>query len=113
MTQSNSLDVRPGVTATFRFPVKTVDRRGDVLVVVLEVPPQESMTENVFGVSAADGAMLWQVERVAMTGTNPVNRYLNVLPADGADHAWLYNWNGADVLVDVRTGRVIRAELGK
>ena len=89
----------------FRYPIWDVKEVDGILVALLRVPATESMTENVFGVSQA-GVILWQIERIPETGTDPVNYYTGLRPVPGGK-VTLGNWNGLAVAVDVRTGKVL------
>ena len=107
-----ALEVGAGAKVALPFPVSKAMAVGDVIVVLVDPPAGVSLTENAFGVSV-DGLVLWQIERIAMTGTDPNNRYTGLNPAGNSGAVSLFNWNGADVMVDVRTGRVISARPGK
>src|SRR5262245_45464382 len=91
-----------GAMIEFKYPIQEVAAVGDVIVVLLDVPPKESMTENIFGVSNS-GKILWQIERIAATATYPVNCYTSILTT-----LKLYNWNGNGVEIDATTGKVIQ-----
>jgi len=95
----------------FDLPIHEVAEVNDVLIVLLDVPPRVSMTENVFGVSKA-GQIIWQIERIPETATNPVNRYTSFFPPTGRT-AKLYNWNGTGVEIDARTGKVVAKWLSR
>lgn len=86
-------------------PPREVLPLNGMLVVLLDVPPNEVMTENVVGVSA-DGTVAWQIQKIASTGTNPVNCYTALSQSDDRTFRAV-NWNGTDVDVDVATGRVV------
>jgi hypothetical protein len=96
-----------GPPALFEHPIRELTEVGEVAVVVLEVPLDAVMTENVFGVSR-DGERLWQIEWIPETGTNPRNTYVGVTfaePEKGLVH--VADRNGTVVDVDVRTGRIV------
>ncbi len=93
------------------LPGKECVQVQDVIVVVLDVPPKQSMTENVFGVSL-EGRVLWQIERIPETATDPVNRYTNVRTGQ-LGTAIVFNWNGTDITIDSRTGKVLDSVITK
>lgn len=64
-----------GVAAVeFAYTIGDVAVISDVFVVRLNVPPSESMTENVFGVSKK-GEIIWQIERIPEISIDPTNDY--------------------------------------
>lgn len=96
-----------GAVVRFDFEIKETTEVGGVLILVLEVPPDQMMAENVFGI-AKDGSRLWQIERNPDTATDPVNRYVGLSPID--DHTLsVANWNGFVVDVNARTGQITRS----
>jgi hypothetical protein len=105
------LPTSEGATVEFDHTIREVVEVGDVLIVLLDVPPKESMTENVFGVSKA-GQILWQIERIPATATDPVNCYTSIFPPKGGI-VRLYNWNGTGVRIDPQTGKVLATWFGK
>ena len=96
-----------GKVVSFDFPIKEALEVGEVSVVVLDVPPDEVMTENAFCVSK-DGKVLWQIERIPETSTDPVNVYVGVSQGESPETVRIANWNGDVATVDVQTGRVVQ-----
>ena len=99
------LRIEGATTVEFRYPIWDIAEVDDVLVVLLRIPAKESMTENVFGVSQA-GVILWQMQPIPETGTDPVNFYTGLKPLAGGK-ILLGNWNGFAVVVDVQMGKVL------
>jgi hypothetical protein len=95
----------------FDFSVREFLKVGDIAIVILEVPPGRTMTENVFGISP-DGTVLWQIERTAANSTHPVNRYLGVATT-AARVIRIGNWNGISTEVDVLTGKILDTRVAK
>jgi hypothetical protein len=96
-----------GPKSSFEYPVEELTEIGDMAVVVLTVPRNAVMTENVFGVSR-DGTRLWQIEWYAATGTYEKNCYVGVTraePEKGIVH--IANFNGDVVDVNLKTGKVM------
>ena len=108
--QGNQLIV-DGREVSSRWPIKQALESGARVVVVLAVPPTESMTENVFGVSA-NGAIEWQIERVPETALAPGNRYMDIRVGDGGT-VIAGNWNANDVTIDAATGKALHVEFTK
>ena len=98
------LQINGDVRAKFPFDIRKVIECGDRKVVLLTIPPTASMTENVFGVNA-DGAIVWQVEKIPETSIHPQLWYADMDPVSN-NTVRLYNWNGWSVEVDISTGRV-------
>src|SRR5438105_1545348 len=92
--------------AEFEFPVKETVDVGAVLVVLLDVPPDKVMSENVFGVSK-NGEILWQIERVPEIAADSASVYTGIFGHD-ENIVCLGNWIGVAAEVDARNGKVIR-----
>ena len=107
----HSIEFQGGQKLRFDFDIKEGVEVNGVLVVVLDVPSDRAMTENVFGIST-DGRRLWQIERIPSTATDPVNRYVEVVN-HSTGVASIGNWNGVVVDIDVQTGKVLRQRFGK
>jgi len=100
-----------GAVVDFDFEISQVMQVDNVLVVILEVPPDRVMPENVFGVSPT-GALLWRIERTVENSSDPTNRYIEITGhANGVVR--IYNWNGVNSGVDVHTGKVLDARIAK
>jgi hypothetical protein len=97
-----------GITVSFEFVVRKVLTVGNVAVVLLDVPRDRSMPENVFGL-AGDGTRLWQIEAVQTHGGQPYFHYVD-MDSCGADRVRLWNYGTFVVDLDVNTGRVLRTE---
>ena len=102
--EQNRLLIDGQMWAEFVFPIKQAREVQDVVVVILPVPPDRTMTENVFGV-LGDGHVAWQIERIPETSTGSVNCYMDLREEGG--NIIVGNWNGTDVTVDVHTGTVL------
>ncbi len=107
----NKLVLENGKIVAFDFPIEQTIEVAGTMVVALDVPADRSMTENVFGVSS-EGSIIWQIERIAETATYPVNSY-TALRKDGLDRIIAFNWNGTDVIVDLKTGKVLGTRFTK
>jgi len=96
---------------TFDYPIKEAVEINGIIVVLLGVPSNRVMTENVFAIST-DGKMLWQIERTIGNSTDPVNVYTGFTGHD--EHSiQVYNWNGTANVVDLETGKVRRTEIAR
>lgn len=96
-----------GATVEFAYDIGEVAVINDVFVVVLNVPLDASMTENVFGVSKK-GEMIWQIERIPEISIDPTNSYTGVFPT-----LKLSKWSCHGVEIDVNTGKVVAKWFGK
>src|ERR1043165_3278686 len=106
--EANTVQAPSGVRVTLAHPVRETAEVAGVLVVLLRIPKDQSMPENVFGVSA-DGNVLWQGEAVATNGAQP---YFYYAAGDAQGEGWVALWNYGGFLaeVDVHTGLVRRVE---
>ncbi len=104
----SELRLENGKTVTFLYPIKECQTTDEVIVVVLNVPPNVRVTENVYGVSPG-GQILWQIERTPLMGTDGADRFVRVTPGD-AGRVWVTNWNGYAAEVDVRSGKILSTE---
>ncbi len=100
-----------GATVEFAYPIREVAEVGNVVVVLLDVPAHESMTENVFGVSQ-DGDVVWQIEPIPDITNDPTDCYTGFVSATPGKLA-LCKWGGIGVEIDPNTGRVLRHWIGK
>jgi hypothetical protein len=97
---------------SFDYPIGTIFETCGILLVVLDVPPKQSMTENVFAVSK-EGEILWQIEPTPKTASHPVNSYINVGDSSIPGIAVATNWNCTNVYINIITGKVIDTEFTK
>ena len=88
----NKVQALNGGAVEFLYPVKEAEEVAGVLIVVLQVPPKESMTENVFKISA-EGKIIWTIERIRETATDPVDRYVGVSPQRQLGQNWELEWH--------------------
>lgn len=93
-----------GQVVTFEYPIRGAREVQGVLVVVLNVPQERSMTENVFAVSA-DGRLLWQIKPCPTNSGDPAFRYTDIIRADG-NTIWIDNTSEVGSAVDVHSGTV-------
>ena len=105
------LQISEGATLAFEYPICEVVEVGDVMIVLLEVPPHESMIDNVFGVSKA-GQIIWQIEPIPGATADPVNCYTGIFPREEG-RVMLNDWAGIGVEIEPRTGKVIDWWIGK
>jgi hypothetical protein len=95
---------------SFDYPIGSIFETCGLLIVVLDVPPDYLMTENVFGVSK-QGEIVWQIEPTSKTSyPHPTNFYVGSQDSNIAGLAMIWNFNGTAVFIDVRTGKVVIAE---
>ncbi|MFC3959232.1 hypothetical protein [Halovivax cerinus] len=84
----------------FRHPVKETADKGDVVIVLLDVPVGEIDNRNVIGVSK-DGDRLWEIEPISDDPTRD-QAYVSLYERGG--DVWVGNPIGAECKVDARTG---------
>jgi hypothetical protein len=100
-----------GNVIPFPYDIKETLEVNGILVVLLEVPPDRVMTENVFAISS-DGKLLWQIAPTAGNSTDPVNTYTG-FTGHGEGTVRIFNWNGTSSLVDLQTGKVLATGVAK
>jgi hypothetical protein len=100
-----------GNIVTFDFDIREIVEVDGVLIVILDIPPDRTMTENVFGISK-EGKLLWQIERTAANSSDPTNVYTTITGHD-QNTARIYNWNGTSNSVDAGTGKVLSTGIAK
>ncbi len=102
-----------GDAAEFPYPIASTRLIGRSSVVILNVPPDDVLTENVFGVSDSN-LLQWQIERIADTATDPSNVYMDfVSPMDAQCQVDIANWNGTVVTVDAVNGAIVKTRFSK
>jgi hypothetical protein len=110
--RESRIEFDKGTQVTLPFTVGDTALVDGVLIAVLKLPPGQSMTENVFGISPR-GAILWQIERIPATCIDPVaNQYVTIMGHDKG-RVRVNNWTGAAVDVYVLTGKVKQWYWGK
>jgi hypothetical protein len=112
INQNRTLVLSNGKTVTFDYEKKDSVELGSVIVVVLEIPRGKVMTENVFGVSSDNGIILWQIERLLETSSDPENRYTGI-SAFKNNTVRIANWNDTVVDVEATTGKLIGKYFGR
>lgn len=110
--EDNKLLLGKNTRISFDCPIKAVLNSYRILVILLDVPPKQSMTENVFGVSE-DGKIIWQIERIPEISTNPANYYTGVNESGTLGVIACYNWCGMNVFVDIETGKIFETQFAK
>jgi hypothetical protein len=104
--------VGDGRRVHFDFPILEVAERSGVCIVVLNIPPKVSMTENVYGVSG-EGIILWQIERSEKSGHDPTCCYVGFVPCDVPRAVRIANWSCWVADVDVRSGTILSEYFAK
>jgi hypothetical protein len=97
---------------SFDYSIKSILETENIIIVVLDVPPKLSMTENVFGVSA-EGNIIWQIERIPETANDPVNCYVGLSAHTLQSKCFVTNWNCICATVDIKTGKVLDTQFTK
>ncbi len=93
---------------SFPYPVAQVLEFSSAAIVRLEPPTKSCFNENVYGVSYG-GEILWRIEpREHVHEDSP---YTGMIQA--GENAKLFNWDGAELLVDPISGHVLKEEYGK
>jgi hypothetical protein len=102
-----------GQVVSFDYPIRELLNVGEFAVIVLDVPPDAVMTENVFGLTR-DCRISWQIERSPSTASDPVNVYVGASRlVDRPSVVVVTNWNGIAAYVDVSTGRILETMIVK
>ena len=109
--EDNDLILENSKRVSFDCPIRSVLETSGIIVVLLHIPAGKIMTENVFGISG-EGKVIWQIERIPETATDPLNRYV-ALWDNTPGVALACNWNCTNAYVDVKTGKVIDTKFTK
>jgi hypothetical protein len=102
--RGKTLVFESGEEVHFEYPIRSAIDVGEITVVVLDIPRDVIMTENVFGVTSK--GIKWQIQRIPETSKYPVNCYMDTRFLS-EEVVRVGNWNGFEVDVCVRDGQVI------
>ncbi len=100
-----------GQIVDFDLPIFKAIEISGIIVVVLDVPRNQSMTENVLGV-LPNGTLVWQIEKIPDLSMHPANCYTGVREGPSGT-AIVFNWSCIDVTIDVKTGKVLDSRITK
>ncbi len=106
--KGNKLVLDSGCEVLFDHGLKDVLEFGEIFVVLLSIPVGTTYNRNVFGISKADGRVLWQIQPTASivmpTNDNP---YVGIgRKEDGAVSATTFD--GITVYLDPISGKEVR-----
>jgi hypothetical protein len=97
-----------GSDVKFKWPIAKVLDFVDILVVCLEPEVGACFNENVFGVDLF-GRIVWTIDkRKHVYDDSP---YTSIIKK--GDLVQLFNWDGDELLVDPKTGKVMSVGYGK
>ncbi|WP_375055094.1 hypothetical protein [Zobellella sp. DQSA1] len=106
---NNVLKIKPsGTSVSFQWPIAQVVSFSDILVVRIEPDPGSCFNENVFGVNK-DGSIVWTIEKIKHVYDD--SPYTSIVAKD--DNIKLFNWDGDELLVEPKSGRIISIGYGK
>jgi|SRR3989344_2075816 len=92
----------------FPSEVKQVLEFDDVLIVRLKVSKENTLGENVFGVSL-DGRILWQIPTISHVYQN--SPYTSIYRE--GDFVGAFNWDGTELTLNRLTGEIIKQGYSK
>lgn len=104
----NTLEI-DGTTTEFEYEIGETVVLDDVVVVRLDVPPDEVRNRNVVAVDET-GTERWTI-REPSQGSSGDNPYMNIGMEDG--ELWAGTWHGTAYRVDVETGDLLNCEFRK
>ncbi len=115
--KDNQIIFSNGEIVSFELQIRDATEIGDVIVVILKVPIDKTMNENVFGLSK-EGKIVWQIERTALTLTDPVNYFVGFVSHPSITHTSINrvaidSYSGLLVIVDVATGKIVGTDFRK
>ena len=103
--KENKLTINGNQSIKFKYNVKNVVEVNNTIIVLLDIPPKESMSENIFAISD-EGQILWQIEpRKDSTKNDPDDVYVG-LHYINQDEIKAFHWQGLAVVVDTFTGKI-------
>jgi len=97
-----------GRDVTFKWPISQALVCGEVVVVRIDPPVGACDNRNVYGV-APSGEIVWQIEPIKHSYADSPYTGMSL----NSEGAVLSNWDGANVVVEPATGRIIRQYQGK
>ena len=106
--KAEKLMLSSGKVIRFPYPVKKALEFDEAIVVVLDVPPGEEYSENVFAVGH-DGKILWRIKKHPRN--LDVSKWLD-LNREG-DNVQIGNWDGLELIVEPATGRILKEWIGR
>lgn len=105
-TKDNKVLFTENISVDFEYPIENVFEVDDILIVLLEVPNNVSDRRNVFAFDRL-GDFLWQIKDVPLYYNGDSCPFVGALIND-QNELVLFNWCDTAVIVDPRTGDVIR-----
>ena len=112
-TITNKLVVDGHDVASFPFPIQEAKEIQGTIVVILDIPPNEIFSQNAYGYVLSE-SRLWQIDKYyphePLCGVFVVNI---LSPDDIMGQVRLWTWTCVTLYVDLKTGKIIRTELGK
>ncbi len=106
--ENNKLKFSSGASYNFKYPIDEIKICEKIVIVRLDIPPKVILNENVYGISE-NGELLWQIEKLDHIYED--SPYTGMTLKEGK--LILYNWDGLEVNIDPKTGKVISKSYGK
>jgi hypothetical protein len=91
----------------FGFPIESLLQFGNVVVVLLKPAQFSDCPANVFGLSVADGSILWQAQNVDWFPDEGPHRYMGIRKVN-EKLVQLYHSHGYLFDIDPQTGKVMK-----
>lgn len=103
-TKSNKVVFDDGKTIKLAYPIYKAELVGNVLIVLLESGTSEIYNENVFGIDIIKREIIWQMPKISYVDENSPYTQITVKKKNIA----AYNWNGELVIINPKTGKIIK-----
>lgn len=107
--EENRLILDNGKIAEFDLNIAEVVEIDGCTIVRLRVDPPHHFNENIFAVSAQTGQKIWQVEPIPTIYSD--SPYTDLALENGEVKAC--NWDGTNVIIDAKSGKILRSVQGK
>lgn len=92
----------------FDYPIGEILEFPEALIVLLEPAPGAEYNENVFAIGWS-GEKIWQIRPLEnVYADSPYTKIYR-----SGENVGLSNWDGLDVIVDAKTGSILKKSFGK
>lgn len=105
--QSKNITLSNGYSLDFEYPIKETLIIDNVIIVLIEPPYEVVYNQNIFAISLS-GDFLWQIGKVELCYTAPSNCPYVGITINKNNELVLFNWCDTAVIVNPKTGDIIR-----
>lgn len=106
--ENNEIKFSSGVSYKFKFSIAEIKVFEKIVIVRLDIPAKVIHNENVYGISE-NGELIWQIEKIGHIYDD--SPYTGMAVKE--NKLILYNWDGLEVKIDPKTGKVFSKSFGR